>query len=455
MSEADSAVPDAPVAPQTGALKKAAGGAFWETAGFGTSQVVRLGSNLVLTRLLAPEAFGLMAMVSLVSYSLAMISDVGITQAVISSADGDDDDYLNTAWTLQVIQGVGLMVAMWIATYPAAILLKEPRLLWILPTASLATGLHGLVSSRVFTLRRRVHVMPLIRLELIVQALAVPVNVIGAYYGFGVIALLGGMIFSAIVHVVATHFLPGTDHRDRLHLDREHMGAILRFGRWIFMSSALTVVANRSDQGLMQRLLGAAQVGLYNVALGFAEMPEALANRVTHSVLYPILAEAHNKTPAEFGKVYYRLRFYYDAIGQTAVGGLAAMASWVINFLYDDRYAGAGPMLQVIAARTSVSLVATACETCFFAIGLSSFGFRRNVVVSIAMVSAMPVGYHYGGAAGLLWGTVAARASALLLLWPAARPRGFFKLHRELLAPAFLAFGYGLGTVFTWVLPDF
>ena len=53
--------------------------------GFGASQVIRLASNLILTRILFPEAFGMMALVMVFLQGLAMFSDVGVGPAIMQS----------------------------------------------------------------------------------------------------------------------------------------------------------------------------------------------------------------------------------------------------------------------------------------------------------------------------------------------------------------------------------
>ena len=73
--------------------------------GFGGTNVLRLLGNLALTRLLFPEAFGLMALGSVVTTGLRMVSDLGIRSAVIRSPRGDEEDFLNTAWILKILQG--------------------------------------------------------------------------------------------------------------------------------------------------------------------------------------------------------------------------------------------------------------------------------------------------------------------------------------------------------------
>src|SRR5690606_22250858 len=144
---------------------------------------------------------------------------------------------------------------------------------------------------------------------------------------------------------------PGTQHRDRWNMDPEIRREILRFGRWIFLSSALTVVATRGDSAVLGRLLGTGSLGLYNLAATIADLPESLGLRIVNSVVYPTLSTTYNSAPESFSKVFYRLRLYFDALVHTALGGLAALSVHIIDLLYDDRYKGAGVMLGVFAIR--------------------------------------------------------------------------------------------------------
>jgi O-antigen/teichoic acid export membrane protein len=427
--------------------------ALIESIGYVLSIVIRLGSNLILTRLLFPDVFGLMSMVQLLLYSLHMLSDVGLNQVVISDPRGDDDDFLSTCWSIQIVRGFTLTAVLLLLTYPVALWFNEPRMLWITPIASIATLIHGFSSSRVFWCRRHVRVLTLSQLEIGTQLIVVSVSILGASLGFGVLALLLGQVASMIVFTIWSHFLPGTSHRDRWHMDPVLRHDILKFGRWIFFSSALTVTATRGDQGLLGRLMGAGNLGLYNVALGLAEMPETLGTRLTSAIAYPTLSRTFQQQPGLFVQAYYRMRLYFDALVHTALGGLSAMAAWLIALMYDDRYAEAGAMLQILAVRTVLSMVAAPCEMALLARGKSEFGFRRNLVMSIAVMIAMPVGYRYLGTQGLLWGTVAARATSLLVLWPAARAEGFLRLHRELLPLPFFLIGLALGELMVWLLP--
>ena len=209
---------------------------------------------------------------------------------------------------------------------------------------------------------------------------------------------------------------------------------VLRFGRWIFLSSALTVVATRGDSAMLGRMLGPAMLGLYNLATNIADLPETLGFRIVNSVVYPTLSRTYNEAPSTFRQVFYRLRFYFDAATHTALGGLAAMSAFVIDLLYDDRYQGASVILAVFAVRASIGVVVAPWESAFFARGQTHFGFRRALISSIALLIAMPLGFHWFGWQGVVWGTVVARATALLVLWPPAYLEGLAELATRALA---------------------
>ena len=428
-------------------MKRAARGAFLETGGYVIGLVVRFGSNVLLTRLLQPEVFGLLAMVQLIHFSLHMLADVGLSQAVVSDARGDDDDFLDTVWSMQVVRGIALTFATLLATWPAAVWFKEPRMYWIVPLATVNTFVHGFVSSRVYTCHRHVRLGSLLKLEIGTQTLSVVINLIGAYMGYGLISLLIGQLIGTALYTALSHFLPGTTHRDRFRMDPKIRHEVLRFGRWIFLSSALTVVATRGDSAMLGRMLGPAMLGLYNLATNIADLPETLSFRIVNSVVYPTMSRTYNEAPATFRQVFYRLRFYFDAASHTALGGLAAMSAFVIDLLYDERYQGASVILTVFAVRASIGVVVAPWESAFFARGLTHFGFRRALISSIALLIAMPFGYHWFGWQGVVWGTVVARATALLVLWPPAYLEGLLSFRRELLPIGFFGIGYLLGTL--------
>ena len=87
--------------------KQAVKGTVYIVAFYGMSVALRMVNSVVLTRLFTPEYFGLMTLLTTVLVGLNLFSHIGLGDSVIQSPGGDEPIFLNTAWTLQVIRGVG------------------------------------------------------------------------------------------------------------------------------------------------------------------------------------------------------------------------------------------------------------------------------------------------------------------------------------------------------------
>ncbi len=79
---------------------------LWTIGGHALSQVIRLASNLILTRLLVPEMFGLMTLANLLLVGVWLFSDLGLKQSVVQSSRGHEPTFLNTAWVVQIVRGI-------------------------------------------------------------------------------------------------------------------------------------------------------------------------------------------------------------------------------------------------------------------------------------------------------------------------------------------------------------
>ena len=167
----------------TSVKKRAFRGAIWTIGGYGISQVLRFGTNLVLTRLLVPEFFGLMAVVNTLRAGIDLFSDLGISQSIVNNKQGDEPSFLNTAWTLQVIRGLVLWLFCLAITLPSANFYDDKRLLWLIPIVGLSSVLDGFSSSAIHTLMRRMDLGRLTRFDILIQAVsAITLIMLASFY---------------------------------------------------------------------------------------------------------------------------------------------------------------------------------------------------------------------------------------------------------------------------------
>src|ERR1700730_3657475 len=104
----------------------------WTIAGHGSMLVLRLFGNLVISRLLSPEVFGIMAVCTAVYVIVTLTGDIGLRQAVVRSENGHDPVFLNTAWTVQILRGISI----WVMCVAAAIGLSALNFYGLLPQGS-------------------------------------------------------------------------------------------------------------------------------------------------------------------------------------------------------------------------------------------------------------------------------------------------------------------------------
>lgn len=211
-------------------------GSVWTVVGFGSQKVLQLGSNLVLTRLLFPEAFGTMALITVFLMALAMFSDLGIKPAIIQNERGEDPNFLNTAWTIQVIRGFVIWLVACLIAWPLAQLYEQLILFPILCFVGVTAVIQGFQSTALATQNRKLQLGRLTLIPLIAQIISTIVTVLLAWIYESIWALAVGSIVSVVAETILSHLILPS-HRHRFHFEGKSLSGLLRFGKWIFLST--------------------------------------------------------------------------------------------------------------------------------------------------------------------------------------------------------------------------
>ena len=434
--------------------RRAVKGSILEMSFYIAAQVLRLGSNLILTRLLFPEAFGLMTTLAVFNTGLIMLSDVGIEQSVIQNERGKELDFLNTAWTLQVLRGGALYVVALLLTYPMAVLEREDALLQLIPIGSLSVLIAALGSTSEFTLRRRVQPAPILALELGSHTIGAATMVTWAWLEPSIWALVGGNIVRETVRTIGTHTLLRVGYRNRFQLERAARDAIAKFGRWILGSSAVFYMAGFADRLLLLPFIGAERMGIYSIAALLSEAAFTVIGKVIHGVIFPVFSRVGEQGHQQLREVYYRARLRLDALAMTGVGLLATLGPWIVDLLWDERYSDAGWMLQVLAVKAGTRSVFVPADYCLMSVGLVRFGFFNNLARAAFIFAGIPIGHAVAGEVGVLWAVALSDLPSVFILWPVLAKQKLLRLDREALAWVFMlggcAVGYGLRLGLVW-----
>jgi O-antigen/teichoic acid export membrane protein len=421
-------------------------------------QSFRLASNLVMTRLLAPDMFGVMAVGLLFLAAIQMLTDVGLRQLVIKSARGNEEHFLNTVWTIQIIRGGGLFLIclviaaiLWLACHagwvPSNSTYAHPQLPAVVALLSSSALISGFETTKRMTANRDLFLGRAVLIGLLSQVLSfIPMMAIAAVEPT-VYALVCGALSSVLLQVILGHlWLPGLSNR--LRWERSAAIEVRQFGRWIMVTSGLGFIMRVGDRVLLSALLSAPAMGLYEIACIMAGVPQQLAERLIHTVALPVLSEIQRTNPERLKSIYYRIRLPVDALCLVSGAAIFVSAGTIIDILYDARYTQAGPMLQALSVTLFAARFALTGQF-FLVLDRAKLTAQLQFVRLFCMVIFIPTGYQGWGVQGAIWGAaLSPLPEALISVFVVQRRLGLVDLRKEVLALGFLlpgiAFGWGV-----------
>jgi O-antigen/teichoic acid export membrane protein len=372
----------------------------WIALTFGAIQFLRLLNNVILTRLLEPSIFGIMSIVVAIRVGMELVTDVGVTQNIVSSPRGSDPRFYDTAWTLQALRGLGLAIICLLVAAPMARFFEHPELAIILPVAAVSFVFGGLDS----TARGLLHKQMLVaRMGLFEIALAV-VSLL-TYVGAALVIpnvwaiVIGLMITSAATLIASFLYIPGTRHR--FIVDRESARELLRFGKWVFFSSIVYFFAMNFDRLYFAKEITLAQLGVYGIARNLADVVSQLVLRGSGFVLYPAVAAA-GLAPPELRQRLLRGRRTLLLAAAVAMAAFAALADIIVGLLYDPRYSQAGVILPVLCVGVWFGILTATNDSILMGLSRPAYPALSNAAKLITYVVGMPLAFHFYGFMGAI-----------------------------------------------------
>ena len=407
----------ASLAEPAGSLKrKAIVGSVWTFAGYGGAQVLRLASNLVLTRLLAPEFFGLMTLITMLLIGLAMFSDLGISPNIVQSERAEDQRFLDTAFTLQFMRGCLLWLVCLLAAYPFAMFYNEPRFIWLVPVVGLSVVISGLNSTKMASVNRKLLLGRITLIEIGAQAVTAATTIACAAAYAGVWALVVGSLLGIAIKAIASHVcLPGVNNR--FHWDPVAARSLIKFGRWIFLSTVFAFASNSAGSLILGKFMSMAEVGIFSIAVTLSKVIEQAYGQLSNSVLLPVFVKIKDLPILELRKRLLKIRVGAMALFLPPLWLMAVFGQQIIAFMFDKRYHSGGWILQVFATCSILSVV-NGTSTYYLAKGNSFIMMNLSIIRMLSYLLAMYLGWQFYGVSGLIVGMAAYMIPVYLVeLW--------------------------------------
>jgi O-antigen/teichoic acid export membrane protein len=389
-------------------------GGAWLGIGSVAEQAARFARNMLLARILAPGAFGTMAIVISSASLVDMLTDVGMRAAIIQSPRGGEAGYLNASWWLglgRAIFSYSIIFALapWIAEFYG-----RPELSGLLRVALLSVLFNGAMSPHSALAQRE---MKLGRWAAITNGggiCGVILTVALSFYMRDVWALaIGYSGENAFRFLLSYALCPGSPSR---HFDWTAARELLTFSRGILGLAPLNLIMSRADIFVLGRLFPLAALGLYTMAVALVTTPSVFCTNMLGQTLLPALSSVQEDTQ-RLNRILLEVTSWLLLLGMPAAVFISLSAPSLLRLAYGARYVTAAGPLSVASAVAFLTVLNSVPTIVLFAKGRPAL-HRHAVVVSAAamLVAIYPASKFLGPVGGQIAALLAVAVGYLFQL---------------------------------------
>jgi len=395
----------------------------------GLRAVLRLFSNLILTRLLAPEAFGVVAILISVMYVLNMLTDLGF-RAYVTRHETADDELLKTVWTVRFLRNALLGAVMFLGADLFAAAYNNPEVALAMRVIACSFFIEALMSLAFETGQRERRVLRISFVDFghfltISITTLIAAYVLRNYWG-AVIGIMAGSVYLVFAsYVLIPHRPVG------FSLNRAHLADLWRFSRYIVPSSMISIVLMQADKILVANFFPLAELGKYMLAVTITQVGKKLVMEYHGRVFFPLMAQTERDDPANAKRVFYRSRLRFAALLAFGIGGLIGGGELATRILFNDLYIGTGLYLSIVSLGLLGALFVAPAMHALVAKGHVRVNLIANVLKLVWLAVATPVAYQIWGTVGIITAFAFAEIAVVPYLWRRQIQLGIFDFRYE------------------------
>lgn len=372
--------------------QRAVQGVFWSVVQKWGREAISFVILVVLSRLLAPEAFGLVALGLVFTEFVQIFLDQGFSAAIIQRKELDAE-HLDTAFWISVLSGIVLTVVGIAMSGLVAAFFDEPRLGPVVRWLSLVFIVSALSSTQMAILQRELAFKSLALRSMTAKLVGGIVGVIMAFAGFGVWSLVAQKLTAGVAGVVV--LWRASDWRPGFKLSKQHYKELFSFGVSVVGNNLLKTFVRRSNDFLIGYFLGATLLGIYTIGYRLLLVTLRIVTGIINSVAFPTFSRLQ-QNPERMRRAFYKVTQYTSLFAFPVFLGLAVLAPDVIPALFGDKWAPSVPVLQVLAFIGILESVQAFNGSVIRASGRPSWQLGIMLLTSIASVIGFLIAVRWG-----------------------------------------------------------
>ncbi|MBI3756943.1 MAG: lipopolysaccharide biosynthesis protein [Deltaproteobacteria bacterium] len=398
---------------------------FWIVWSRGVLQVISFISTLVITRLLSPQEFGLIALTSFWIGTVALLSEMGLGDTIVQFRDLEDGE-LNVCFWLALGVAITGYLGLYIAAPLIASWLTVPALAKVLRVAGFSLPLTAIATVPDSLLRRGLKLDKISQAEILSTIAVIPVVLGMAWAGAGVWALVAGLLLKPMIQGLATFWFvqwwPGWQ------LGSKRMGVLLNFSLTTLGARICWSMYQQTDTLVLGKIAGEVAVGTYSVAKELATLPLSKVAMVLNQLAFPVMAEAQTNREALRNSLLRSIRLLTWATFPLCTG-LLLVASDFVNVALTAKWQSATLVLQMLC----VYALFRSFDVLLPPLLIARYRTKLLLIFNLITLGIMPLAFLVGA----LWSGPLGTAAAWTIVYPLVR----IKLVHEALHEAGISWG--------------
>lgn len=393
-------------------------GVGWTFMGATTVRVMQFLVTIVLARLLAPDAFGLFALGTMIITALTLFRDLGFGQALIYHKT-DVQKNAETTFLFSAIFGISAWIVIFFISPLLAMVFGGPALIWPLRVMSFSVVLSSFATVPSTLLEKELEFKRRALPELTMGLTYAAVSIALAYKGYGVWSLVIGHIAStamasAVAWTVAKWKPVASFHK-------ESAKRTLSYGKPLMAATVLFLAFFYIDHAAIGRWLGVTALGYYSLTYTICNLPATNITHVVNKVMFPTYSKL-NDDMAALRRAYTRTVKSISMLSFPVAIWLALVANDFVIGFFGTKWSPAIPIFRVLAFYGMFRSVGATAGNIFLALGQPRWVYRLNCLqLAIAVPLVYPVAMKFGTVGVAVLFTLAYTIGTSLALWKVVR----------------------------------
>jgi O-antigen/teichoic acid export membrane protein len=356
-------------------------------------------SNTVLARLLTPQDYGLIGMVTAVTGFVLLFKDLGLSMATVQKEEINHQQVSNLFWINLALGVVTAIITIAIAPVIAAFY-NEPRLIWISLALAIGFIIGSLGVQHSALLNRQMQFKKLVVNDVLSMVIGLAAAIVAAWYGLSYWALVIMPLVTGLVSTIGLWMV--CSWRPGLLSRKSDTRSMLAFGRNLTSYSIMNYFSRNLDNVLIGRVWGAQQLGVYAKAYQLLLLPLNQINSPIAAVAVPTLSRLAD-SPERYRQTYLRVLEKISMLTTPLIVFMIATSDWLIWVLLGNQWSEATPIFSLLGIVALTQPVANTTGWIFITQNRTNHMVQWGVIGSTLSVISI--------IAGLPWGATGVAAS--------------------------------------------